>query len=485
MGMSNRKNGAASLVGAGGTSSETNPRKMTVDELQDALVRRIQRRKDSGNLFLDLRSKLWGEIGSPVLFDPSDPDWPDGGRTTTDLATAERWIRQADQKIVLWIRRQLAGQDLGLIVADAAEQFITAMHEDEDLGPRHATVQQRRSYLRNHVTSGLGRHRLAALSHDAVQKWINTMTVIEWQGDGTSKQVPASKASREAALAALMALFRHHYPSHVGYPWGRIRIDVRKQEAAYRTMMVRAGRARELIKKGTYSPDELFTLMLTARFLDRRLAADDQVNILAVWAAPNLAVSMALQFGFASRIGELVQVRENSFDEPGFALIPGTKSSTAIRFLPIQDALLPWIGVARSLKVGPFRPTHYLLRTHPVHDALPNATCYARRMAAVQQIAGLKLPRKRTHIYRASHASHAIMRGIPPHEVKLLLGHSGTFGGATDAYIEVIREMTRPEHRTYLSIPSPEELDAELDAGWVPPHLPKRRKPTGRPPRRP
>jgi hypothetical protein len=43
------------------------------------------------------------------------------------------------------------------------------------------------------------------------------------------------------------------------------------------------------------------------------------------------------------------------------------------------------------------------------------------------------------------------MSGIPGHEVKLLLGHSGIFGGATDEYIEMIREMIRPEHRTYLS----------------------------------
>lgn len=484
--MSNRKalslsQAAEVLDSEARSASEKNPRWMTLDELQKALTGRIQRRKDNNNLFLDLRAKLWGAIGSPVLFNPSDPRWPGGGETTTHLGTAKSWINQKDQKIARWVQRQLAGQDMGLTVADAVEAFITAMHGDVHLGPRHSTVQQRRSYLRNHVVPALGKHRLATLPNAAVQKWINGMEVRESRGDGTWKKVPASKASREAALAALVALFRFHYPDQESCPWGRITIDLRKQEAAYRTMMVRAGRARELVQKGTYNPDEIRVLMLTARFLDRRLGGEDYVNILAPWAAANLAPSMAEQFGFASRISELVEVRESMIENDGFALIPGTKSDNAIRLVPVQDSLWPWIAAARDLKVGPVRPEHYLLRTHPQYDALPNATIYARRMAWVQEIAGLKLPRKRSHIFRASHASHAIMSGIPGHEVKLLLGHSGIFGGATDEYIEMIREMIRPEHRTYLSIPSPQELDAELDAGWFPPHLPRRKKPSGRP----
>jgi hypothetical protein len=136
------------------------------------------------------------------------------------------------------------------------------------------------------------------------------------------------------------------------------------------------------------------------------------------------------------------------------------------------------------VKAGPARPEHYLLRTHPAQDAPPIKDIYARRMGSVQAAARLKLDGARSHIFRRSHASHASARGIPPHELKLLLGHTGVFGGATDDYIQAIRQMTRPEHRTYLEIPTPAELDAELDAGWTPPHLKIARKPTGRPRRR-
>lgn len=465
------------------SSADTDPRAMPLDDLQEALIERLRRRKDTGVFFLDLRSKRWGALGSPVLVDPSDPMWPDGGRTTTHLATAKSWLR-GDGKIAQRVQRQLSGHDLVLGVADAVEEYIDDMHEDKDLGPRHPTVQQRRSYLRNHVVPALGKYRLATLPNEAVQKFIDGMQVRSYPGDGTVKMVPASKASREAVLAALVALFRHKYPDQQFVPWGRVTIDVRKQEAAHRKMMVRAGRARELVKKQVYNSSEMRVLLLTSRFLDRRLGGEEFVDILAAWACPNLAPSMALQFGLASRISELVEVREEAIEPGGFALIPGTKSSAAIRYLPIQDSLWPWIDLARALKPGVAQPTEYLLRTHPRHDELPNATIYARRMAKVQEIAGLKLPGKRSHIYRATHASMATMRGIPAEEIKMILGHSDIFGGATDEYIQLMREMIRPEHRRYLSIPSPADLDEELDNGWVPPFLPKRRKPTGRPRRR-
>ena len=88
--------------------------------------------------------------------------------------------------------------------------------------------------------------------------------------------------------------------------------------------------------------------------------------------------------------------------------------------------------------------------------------------------AGLEIPKKRSHIYRATHASHANMAGILPHEIKLMLRHTNVFDGATDVYIQTIRQMTRLEHRTYLRIPSPDELDATLASGWTPPNFPKR-----------
>jgi integrase len=133
------------------------------------------------------------------------------------------------------------------------------------------------------------------------------------------------------------------------------------------------------------------------------------------------------------------------------------------------------LALLREAKEGPVRPDHYLLRMHPARDALPNKDVFARRMGKVAGLVGLKLPGQRSHIYRRTHSSWANMKGMQPHEIKLFLGHDDVFGGATDEYVRFIRQMTRPEHRTYIDLPSPEEIDEFLATGWVPPFAQKQR----------
>lgn len=461
------------------------PRGMSVEELQRALVEKLKKRPDTNACYLDLRSKTWGKVGAPVLYNPDHPEWPDGGETTTHLATAKKWIMEPQARVAQRIQRLLLGQDLGILVSDAVEAFIAAMHNDPDLGPRHKSVLQRRSYLRNHVKTALGKHRLASLSHSVVQSWIASMESVKWNGDGTSRKEPAQEKSKKAALAALKAMYRFHFPAEDRYPWGRVVTSTRAQRNTQRRLLVASGRAQELFKKRVYEPDEILRLMLCARFLDRRLGGEEYVGVIASWAAPNLAVSMALQLAAASRISELVEIRENNIlEEDGFLIVPGTKSHASLRFIPLQHSVRPWITEARAVKRGPTRPTHYLLRTHPEYDAQPNATVYARHMGEVQEIAGLKLTGERSHIFRRTNSSMALVAGIPGAEIKLLLGHSTVLGGATDEYIQVVRQLTTDRHRSYLTLPSPEELDAILDDGWRPPHLRRRTKPTGRPPRK-
>lgn len=450
------------------------PSEMTVDELKTALPARLRTRPyGSGDTartvqLLDLRTKEWGRLGPIVLQDPADPGWPGKGATTDDVDTATEWVTKHYAE---WIYRKLRGGNTDLKVRDAIEPFIEAMHADPSLGPDHGTVSPRRSYLRVHVRPALGDHRLLTLPSAPVQKLIDTMTVTKTKY-GIRSQVPASKAAREGVLASLRALFKHHFPD-VAIPFKGIKVDVRKQEAAHQREMIRQGRANELIKKTTFTPDEIFLQLAAARYID----LNPDVGIIADWACRIAAPTVALQLAFASRVSELVEVRERYVDEDlGFVLVAGSKSPDALRYLPLQDAVRPWLAVLRAAKKGPSRGEHYLLRTHPLRDELPNKDVYARRMGTVANLVGMKLPQERSHIYRRTHASWAMAKGVQPHEIKLFLGHAGVFGGATDEYIRVIREMTRPEHRRYIDIPSPDEVDEFLATGWKPPRLKPRNR---------
>ena len=327
-------------------------------------------------------------------------------------------------------------------------------------------------------------HRLAVLQQGAqqqdelltlqpvpVQKLLDDLQVTKTR-HGIEHKVPASRATRDGVLATLRKLFLHHYPGQP-IPFKGVKVDVRRQEAVRRKELILAGRAHELIKKTTFTPDEIFLQLAAARYVDRH----SEVGVFADWVCRIAAPLVALQLAFASRISELVQVREVYIDEAGgFVLIAGPKTEFSVRFLPLQDAVRPWIVEVRAAKTGPVRDSHYLLRTHPDRDELPNKDVYARRMGTIAGLVGLKLPQERSHIYRRTHASWAHAKGIQPHEIKLFLGHSGVFGGATDAYIRMIREMTRPEHRRYIDIPSPEQVDEFLATGWVPPGLKPRNR---------
>jgi integrase len=452
-----------------------NTKEMTTDELKVALPDRLRSREYRGKdgelervvYWLDLRGKLWGELGTVVLHDPADPDWPEKGASTADEQIAKGWIARAYAQ---WVHDKLHGGDPNLKTKDAIEPFIEAMHEDPTLGPDHPSVMGKRSVLRVHVGPLLGKHRLATLPREAVQTAVNNLVVTK-STHGVKRVEPASRAMRDAFLTSVRQLFRHHYPGRK-IPFAGVKIDTRRREAAVRREMIRQGRGHELIKKTFYTPDEIFLQLAAGRFIDLH----PEYGQVADWACRIAAATIALQVAFASRISELVNVREQNVDEEdGFVLLAGTKSITALRFLPLQESVRPWLRLLREAKVGPARPDHYLLRMHPARDEAPNKDVFARRMGKVAALVGLKLPGQRSHIYRHTHSSWANMKGMQKHEIKLFLGHSGIFGGATDEYIHFIRQMTRPEHRTYIDLPSPEEIDDFLATGWEPANARKRR----------
>lgn len=451
--------------------TEYSPKQMTLDEVQVALKKRLRVRTDTGYCYLDLRGKEWCGIGKEQLRNPAESGWPDKGELTKDEETAKIWIARTEQEIVKRVHQKLHGQAVDLTVTAAVEPFIEAIHAK--LGPDHSTSSQRRSYLRVHIANGtLARERLATLAREKVQSWLDNMKVRDSKY-GVVKTKAAEKSSQEAALRALTALFRFHF-GHSAYPFKGARPNTEEAEKARRIELVKAGRADELFKQTVHTPGALELILLTARYIDTHPGCE--WDFLHGGACRNLAPTIAIATGFAMRVSELVEVRESYITPDLFALIPGTKTPDAIRFLPIQDSVVPWLDVARMLKKGPVRPTHYLLRTWPDHDKLPNKDIYARRMGRVQEIARVKIDGARSHVFRKTNASMAAMAGLPPHEIKLMLGHAGVFGGATDVYIQTIRQLTRQIHRTYLNLPSPAELDQAIKEGWTPPSIGRRKR---------
>lgn len=457
------------------------PADMDTDELTEYLVSRVKKRTDPApgggkrtTCYLNLRVVGFEALANqkPILRDPSDPQWPDEGATTHHEGTAKSWIRDKDRKVVTWVQRQLQGQSMELTVAAAVEPYIDWLHAHPDLGPTHKTTQQRRSYLRNHIASKeLGPKRLATLKREDVQAFLNNLTVRKSK-HGIAEEVPAEINTIRTVYAALKGLYSHHYKSDP-YPFAGIRISRKSAEATRRREMRSKGRAKELIRKTTYSQTEILALLLVARYIDTH----PELGFMADWACRNFAPLIALQLAFASRISEICEMRWDDIEEDeGFAFVAGVKTQASLRFMPLQRTAVPWVRELRATQRGIILPEHYLIRTHPDKDRPPVQDLYARRMGLVEEMAGLKIEGQRTHIFRRTHSSLARTKGISGEEIRLILGHASMFessddqGTATDVYVQAIREEFSAErYRTYLSIPSPEELDRILETAWVMP----------------
>lgn len=426
--------------------------------MAEALVSRLRTRsykkgsRSTTVYQLDLRGKQWGRLGLKVLRNPRSEGWPEDGETTDREATAERWLFE---RYGAWVVQQMQGVDVELTVEKAAENYVKALVADPDFGPRHPTVKQRKSYVTRQLIPGLGSARLLTLDRDSAQAWLDGLRTREGRD--------VSPGTRDACRATLSAVWRHAYGSRP-CPFAGLSINRKRKAAAHRKRMVAEGKGEELVRREAYTPSEIHRLLLTARWAERH----PEAGVLAPGTCRNVAASIAIQLALASRISELADIRWKHVDEKtGWVLVAGTKTENSVRSIPLQESLRPWLQDLRE-KQGESEPTDYLFRTRPGRSGRPLPDIYARRMDKVQHLAGLKIGGKRSHVFRATHSSWAMLAGLESHEVKLLLGHSGALGGATDAYVSWLKENTRPMFWTYLSLPSPQEIDGELDAGWTP-----------------
>lgn len=428
-------------------------RKVTLSMLR-ARLRTRGRAKDRV-FYLDLRHEDFGQLGRVTLHDPRHPKWPNKGRTTADEAEAKRWL---EEKYLSWIRTRLATDPCGPVTTEeACDVYIAAL--TQKFGPDYNTVVNRRSVFNVHVKPALGALPLTSLDAPRVRPFLENLEVVRRKHGKVWKE-PAGFRTRTNVRTALQALW-NHFHEDIPAPFGQIRLE----NDDLRRRRIEARDRGDLFldeTPSTYSPDEVLEILAHAMVYDRQVLSRPN---LAVKTILNTAEVIAAQLGLATRIEELMPIRWGQIlDDLGLVRIPGTKNDNAWRWAPIQDGVRPWIERLRTYSANP-APSDYLVRTDPRPSGKgrkPSGSTYQSRVERVLTRAGLKYPRKLTHIFRATHITWATGNGYPDDRLKRWVGHADPKEGATGLYRDPdkLARMLTVRDRTYLvGLPTPEECE--------------------------
>ncbi|MFA6547071.1 MAG: tyrosine-type recombinase/integrase [Limisphaerales bacterium] len=448
---------------------------LTAEEAKVAaeLVRRLkQRRSRNGTRWtLDLRHRRFGGLGRVTLFYPSGPSWPEAGHTTDDRAAAVDWIMmRGGYAQYIARRKRVAGNGLSerLTVAEAADQYLK--HLESTLGRLHNTCINRLSAFRCHVNPVFGHTPLVALERKAVREFLGKLT-IQRQG----RAVPAALRTRDNTRAALLALWHFTYPDDACPYFGISLADPRGVRA--RRERIVAGDVREVIRPKAFDADEVADILLTAMWYDAHVRARPCQRSRFV---PLTSEALAVAFATGMRIGEISRWRgKHLMEREGVALVAGTKNLNALRVIPLQTTLRPWLARIRAKVAsdgGDTSPTQHVLPMMygKENRELCTSKQLIRRFAEVMRLAGHKIDQKAAHACRNYHATvgklHADLVDLP--SLKSYLGHVAV-GGATERYVDrthvdlIVREMPA-SHREFITLPTPRELELRL-VGYIPP----------------
>jgi len=447
---------------------------LTTEEAKLAaeLVRRLKSRRtlNGRHWTLDLRHRRFGGLGRVTLFCPSGPSWPDAGQTTDNRAAAVDWIMmRGGYAQYIARRRSVAGSGLSerLTVADAADQYLK--HLETTLGRSHNTYINRQSAFRCHVNPALGHTPLVALNRKSVREFLGTLTIRK-QG----KTVPAALRTRANTRAALLALWHFTYPDD-GCPYFGISLTDTRGARARRERIV-AGEVREVIQPKAFDDEQVADILLTAMWYDVHVLKRPCQRSRFV---PLTCEALVVAFATGMRIGEIARWRvKHVMENEGVALVAGTKNANALRVIPLQTTLRPWLARIRGKVTaagGDMSPTDHVL---PMMYGMENRELRTskqliRRIADVMRLSGHKIDQKAAHACRNYHATVGKLNGhlVDLPSLKSYLGHVAV-GGATERYVDrthidlIVREMPA-SHRQFIKFPSPAELEARL-AEYVP-----------------
>jgi integrase len=441
--------------------------------LAEKLRSRLRARTERGKTFyqLNLRAEAWGNLGVCTLRDPSARGWPHKGATTDDEAKALLWIydpsRSDAQSYARWVDLELARAGVQtegvLTLTRAAERYVANLTALK--GANHNTTQQRRSQLDVHIRpKALGGLPLAALPKATVREFLNSLTVNN-RRDGVTVEERASIRTKGALRTALLEIWADAYPD-TDCPFAGIALDNSAAEREARERLER-GIQSELEVRDSYTRDEVLRLLATAMWLDRVILGLPRYR----GQLPIVAAAVALYLGTGARLEELLMMRWWMLDEARMdVMIPGTKGKNGRRYLPHFDSLRPWVRILQEAQ--PRRtPQDHVLRTFRKKASKPSDSTWSDRVARVEELAGLKIPGKRAHIFRVVWINWALdEKELSDAYYKLWAGHALIKGGASDQYIKQMRDRMPENYRSMLAqLPSPEEVEALLDAGFVPP----------------
>lgn len=483
---------------------------MDLDAFTALLTRRIRSRYDMGNggradddrlpetgvFSLDLRAKVFGNRAPLVMRDHRAPGWPTSGTplaapVRADDAVARKAYDTALATAGLYVVRHYAPllhRELypqfyptlpdvtgeSLTTAEACAAFLE--HIVSVLGADHNTVRTRRSEIRTHILPALGARVLKEVTAGEVRNVLANLRVQEFNGPRSELRVPASLGTKRSVLRAIRAIWKHAFPDMRSPFGGVISVDDGSARRSNRDA-IQAGKLDGLIagKTGALDPKDVVRALTAAAAYDRRLTNDPRYRHIGV---PNCAALMATQIATGCRIRELVYLRWSMIDEvQGVILVPGTKTEGALRLIPLQDALRPWLAELKRIQYPDGREpvgTDFVFSTsaRTPKSGRPNQRKLIGKMSHALELAGLKIPRvsmdsKATHWARATHISWGTTATelIAPEWLSWYVGHGGDrrFHETTGLYMTV-RPSTMPRsHREYIRhLPSPTAVNAML-----------------------
>lgn len=337
-------------------------------------------------------------------------------------------------------------------------------------GEHHNTYRNRLTHVEVHLRPKLGRLGMVpeAFSKKAVKQFLLQVEVAP-RKYGNAAARPASPAQRSALRDTLSAIWRHHFDDEIAPPFMGLRLEDAGEKRA-RIEAIKDGVVGVGKKVRAYTPEEIVHAMVAARWYDLTcIAALPNVVCRTV---PNSPAAIACLFANAMRVEEMNHWRFCHIFEPeGAVWVPGTKTDSAPRWMPLQRSLQPWINWLRSLRTDrgvEIDPQEFVVRASWTgrRDAKgklkPSGRgTYGNRLALILTLAGLKVPGKRSHIFRGSHITQAKMCPdlIAGEKLQQYVGHANPHGDVTSLYVDERPPFMPPQHQTYIELPTPEEVD--------------------------
>lgn len=465
--------------------------KELVNDLKAALVKRIKQADNmaSGACYLDLRSEKYGHMGRMVMHDPKDPQWPNAGRTTKSASEAGKWV----ERYAEWLATELtarkeaekAGDEVEtLTVADACSRYLK--HVAIRKGKSHNTYKNRESQVRQHIVPMFGARPLTSLSKREVRQWLNKLTVTKAERDARVTSDAAVNTKRNLRTT-LLAVWHHNMPD-VESPHRDIWLDERDDRPVHKQIATDSYELSDLLKprSGALRPSELRELLVAAMWYDMTVLSRPNMRRISF---ANTAFTVALYCATGCRLEEGVRIRWECVNEDeGYVVVFSVKSEEPVRIVPLQDSLRPWLKEARAAHVarwGELKPKDRVIQTSS-RSKIARRSTLQKKIAKALQFADNKTPKKILHGFRATFASHCASKPklMSKEMLKMYLGHSDAYGGATDDYVSLLIGLMEDSHRQTIQLPTPDEVRAAVE-GFTPENRPPWRETWRRPSRNP